>query len=253
MQTKCPQCKAVFPIKLDQLRSARGTVQCGECFLKFNALSALYENGEIEHLPQNAISASSIPVLHQEQEREKQPLKTEVSPPNSDPTEALTAPWEAEKPPANRGAQFFWLFGSFAALCLLVGQLYLNEAQNNFPNQTARAIFELGCKQLNCKLPPLRKVSSIDVVDRSIQTEQNALLLKITLANHALHVQPFPNLKLTLSDFKNRPIAQRIFNATEYLPQNDPRKLMAVDEPIELQLVIAPFKEKIATFSFELL
>lgn len=248
MQTKCPQCNATFPINAEQLRAARGTVQCGECLLKFNALSALYETGDTKIAPQNSISASSIPLLQQEP-----PPAAEAAPPSSDETDELIAPWETDKPTPHRGTQFFWLLSSFAALVVLIGQFYLNESKNNFPNQAARALFELGCEQLNCELPPLKKVSSIDVVDRSMQTKADLLLLDIVLVNHALHVQPFPHLKLTLSDFKNRPIAQRIFSASEYLPHNNRDILMAIGKPVGFQLAINPTKEKVETFSFELL
>jgi predicted Zn finger-like uncharacterized protein len=252
MQTKCPQCKSVFPINLNQLRSARGTVQCGECLLKFNALSALHEASELDNgSPQNTISTSSIPLLQQEQEESS--VDTEEVQPSSDEASDLIAPWETDKPTTSWGTQLFWFLASVASLFLLAGQFYLNEVSHNFQNQRARAFFELGCEQLGCELPAVKNSARIDVVDRSIETRDDALFLKITLANHASHSQPFPNLKLTLSDFKSRPVAQRVFTSTEYLPKNRPNKLMATDEPVELQLAIVPLKETISTFSFELL
>lgn len=254
MQTKCPQCKSVFPIKLDQLRSARGTVQCGECLLKFNALSALHDASELDNdAPQSAILASSIPLLQQEQEQEKPSADIEETQSSHNEESDLIAPWETNKPTTSWGAQLFWFFASIACLSLLAGQFYLNEANHNFQNQRARALFELGCKQIGCELPAIKNSSRIDVVDRSIEAKGDALLLKITLANHASHSQPFPKLKLTLSDLKSRPVAQRLFTSNEYLPKNSPNKLMVTDKPIELQLAIAPLKEKISTFSFELL
>ncbi len=249
MQTKCPQCNSFFPIQLNQLRSARGTVQCGECLLKFNALSSLYEESDFDNRQQNTVTASSIPLLQQE----KESSDTEALPQVSDEASDLIAPWETDKPAISWGAQFFWFLASIATLISLGGQFYLNEASHNFPNQKAREFFELGCEQFDCQLPAVRNSARIDVVDRSIEIKPNALLLNITLANHASHNQPFPRLKLTLSDFKSRPVAQRVFTPTEYLPKNKTNKLMAIDEPVGLQLAIAPLKEKISTFSFELL
>jgi hypothetical protein len=169
------------------------------------------------------------------------------------------APWDAEKNTINWLHQFLWLLACLPTLLLLGGQFYLNEAKHNFPDPTARAAFEVICEQLNktgsvtCELPPIRKVSSIDVVDRSFQALKDKLLLKITLVNHATHEQPLPSVKLTLSNIRDEAIAQRLFEPHEYLRDEEVPKVMAVDSPVELQLAIKPLEEKVSAFSFELL
>ena len=46
MYTQCPHCKTLFTITAQQLRSARGTVQCGQCSDTFDAISYL-SDGQI--------------------------------------------------------------------------------------------------------------------------------------------------------------------------------------------------------------
>lgn len=245
MYTSCPQCGATFSITITQLGSGRGTVKCGNCHLFFNALLALQETKALESKPGSVapIEASSIPELLQPSEQ------------NDHPPEVIEpiAPWEKECTTTSFGKQLLWATTSLVALTLLTYQLYFYERELILSNTTIRPLLEQACQKINCKLPPLKMVSNIDVVNRSIAVEKNRLKLKITLANHSKKPQPFPLIKLTLSNLNGNAVAQRIFTANEYLTKVHSKRPMPIDTPIDIELMIIKPVHKIESFSFELL
>jgi len=254
MYTSCPQCGTTFSITITQLGSGRGTVKCGNCHLFFNALLALHEapseGSQTDSTP--PISASSIPELLQPDKL----IRLEKQSDNGDPSKPAiepVAPWEKERTATSPGQRLLWLAASLIALTLLAYQLYLHEGKRILSNKTIRPLLEQGCQQFGCELPPLKMVSSIDVVNRSIKAKGNKLELKITIANHAEKPQPFPLIKLTLSNLLGKAVAQRVLTADEYLPKTYSGKTMPVDTPVEVELMVIKPVSEIEGFSFELL
>jgi predicted Zn finger-like uncharacterized protein len=52
MLTRCPRCKTAFRVSAEQLRAARGRVQCGRCYIQFDAIEYLHDD-PVEQRPES--------------------------------------------------------------------------------------------------------------------------------------------------------------------------------------------------------
>lgn len=83
-----------------------------------------------------------------------------------------------------------------------------------------RPWLETLCGIANCKIPMLRDITRISLVSRDMRshpTRAKALLVRATLVNEAPFVQPFPELKLLLSDLNGTVISSGQFKPEEYI------------------------------------
>ncbi len=73
------------------------------------------------------------------------------------------------------------------------------------------------CKDLNCTISLPRDPHQVTILGHDLQTENQALLLEVTLANRASYSMAWPVLELTLTDVEDQPLARRMFAPSEYL------------------------------------
>lgn len=87
-----------------------------------------------------------------------------------------------------------------------------------------RPWLETLCGIANCELPMLRDITRISLVSRDMRSHPKipkALLVRATLVNEASFIQPFPELKLMLSDLNGKILASRQFSPDEYLKNEE--------------------------------
>jgi len=133
---------------------------------------------------------------------------------------AAPMPGAAHRPSAPRHINpWIWGVASALLLVLLLAQsaYFLRDTLVSRLPQ-ARPAFEQACAVLGCTLSLPKDVTLLQVVGSDLQTETGGRLsLTLTLGNRAGHSQAWPVLELTLTDLRDRPIAQRSFAPSEYL------------------------------------
>ena len=109
---------------------------------------------------------------------------------------------------------------SLLALLILIGQIGWHKFDTLNRIEPYRGMYQALCPIIGCSVPPsydTRLIKSYNLVVRSHPKVQGALAIDSILLNTASFAQPFPKLTLIFSDINGTPIAQRTFEAAEYL------------------------------------
>lgn len=106
--------------------------------------------------------------------------------------------------------------------------------------QPYRPYYAIACEYLGCTLPELRDLSKIrtsNLLVRSHPSTDNALLVDVVIENHADFKQSFPKLIMVFSNIKNKVVASRAFEPSEYLGGDlQGVNMMPIQKPIRLSL-----------------
>lgn len=162
-----------------------------------------------------------------EQQAVPAPLFETAGPRAVESTEADAEP-HPFAPPARKSYGWLgagaWSVALAGLIALLLAQ-YLYFSRNELArNAGLRPMLSGFCSLLNnivpCAIPLQRDIRRIEVENRTVQSHPaapNALLVQLTLVNTARFAQPYPALELSFTDLNARLIAQRRFQAAEYL------------------------------------
>lgn len=251
MYTRCPKCEALYPVEATDLRAGRGEVLCSQCHIIFSALSALADKPEQAHA--DPYAAGRVPALGRNDAVDKPIVSLRAEPrlrqatdrPNVDHFDAF------ESAPA--GTSLLWSVAALVAVAALFCQAVIFESDRLTQQPALRPWLAWLCPPLHCHIPEFRDLSHIEVVDRSLTPARNGvdgLEFRTVLANYADQSQPYPRLKLTLSQYNGEPIAQRIFIPQDYIQK--PVGIMPVGEAVEIHLIIANPGKDVGGFNFEL-
>lgn len=203
MYTRCPGCDSVHVVNAELLAHSRGSVKCGRCGQKFDALESLFDEWP---------AAGATPP----------PAGKRYRPPLLGSHQDLPAPFGPASPqPPNPGRRrAAWL----AALSLLTLLTLLNAAWT-FREQWlampgAKALLARW-QLLESPLEPLwRDPGAIQVISRDLHshpTRAGMLVLSATFVNRAAVAQAWPELELALLDIDGDAVARRRFKPREYL------------------------------------
>ncbi len=114
-----------------------------------------------------------------------------------------------------------WLWAAATALTLaLILQLLLADRARLAGNPHWRPVLNALCSALFCELPPWHEPAAFTLLQRDVRQHPGipgALRVSATFRNDARWPQPWPQLRLTLSDVNGRPAGERTFNAIDYL------------------------------------
>ncbi|WP_053982110.1 DUF3426 domain-containing protein [Marinagarivorans algicola] len=113
-----------------------------------------------------------------------------------------------------------WLLLAILATTALIGQIAWLKFDELSVKEPYRQYYGIACEHLGCTLAQLKDLSKIrttDLLVRTHPTRQEALLVDVVIQNHATFEQPFPKLTLVFSNIKNKIVASRAFNPSEYL------------------------------------
>ncbi|WP_082411722.1 DUF3426 domain-containing protein, partial [Methylogaea oryzae] len=150
-----------------------------------------------------------------------------------------------------------WGFAVAVAVLVLCYQALFFESDRWAQQQPGlRPWLERICPRLGCQVSEFRDTSRIGVVERDLTPAHNGvdgLEFRAVLANYADQPQPYPRLKLTLSQYNGAPMAQRVFNPQDYLQPSAAGGKMAAGAAVEVRLTIANPGKDVGGFSFELL
>lgn len=104
---------------------------------------------------------------------------------------------------------------------LLIEYAWFNRDQLNQIPQMQTLTDKL-CQQVDCKNISMRNPAKIELISRNVYShpnEKNALMVNITMKNHADFAQPYPIMQIKFSDVRGGNVAARRFLPAEYLPE----------------------------------
>jgi len=159
---------------------------------------------------------------------------------------------------AFRRSGFHWkISATIASLALLLGlQLLLADRAQLAADARWRPLVSTLCQAFGCTLPPWREPSAFAVLARDVRPHPStpgALRVTASFRNDARWPQPWPRLRLTLSDVDGNPVATRDFSARDYLgAQPSPTELASGQSASIAMDVVEPAARSVA-FDFELL
>lgn len=204
MYTRCPECQSVHVLNASLLAHARGSVKCGRCGRKFDALEFLFDEwpGPAEMPP---------------------PSGNRYRPQVLGSEEDLPEPFgpASRSPPKRPGTGPAW-----AVVLLLLTLATLTHLAWAFRSELLRLPqVEAVLTHWNLIDPransSFRDPGQVQLLSRDVHshpTRAGMLVLSATFVNRAAQAQAWPELELTLIDMSGKPVARRRFSAREYLP-----------------------------------
>jgi len=132
-----------------------------------------------------------------------------------------------------------WLICCILAALILVAQYLQHNLADLANEQKWRKPLTFWCKTLRCELPPQVDFSQLKLENVNVISHpkfNDSLKINLVLFNEAQFEQLFPKLKVSFFAANNDLIAERIFNANEYL----------AGEAAGMQLIPAQTKVKIS-------
>ena len=153
----------------------------------------------------------------------------------------------------HRNAKVWSIYIASAILLMTLASLQLiifrsTDLVDNFPSLEP-TLSDL-CNTLPCRYTGPRDVSQVKLLSRDIRIhpkEEKALLITATMINRAKFKQPYPDIKITLSDLSGDVVARRQFPAEQYLKRiYSPLLRMPSGQPVKIALeVIDPGRDAV--------
>lgn len=141
-----------------------------------------------------------------------------------------------------------------AMLALLLGlQWLLADRARLATDPQWRPVLNTVCNVLRCELPPWREPAAFTLLQRDVRQHPNipgALRVSATFRNDARWSQPWPSLRLTLSDVNGRPAGERSFRAEEYLGGPPSQPELASGESATVAMDILEPAARIVAYDF---
>jgi predicted Zn finger-like uncharacterized protein len=179
MYSRCPHCDAQQELTAQQLRDSRGLLHCVSCHQPFDALLSLSEQAD----------------------EVVEPASTNIVLPQQQNTESV---WR-------------WRVGSLMMLLALLGQVVYFEGESLGRQPEVYATLLQACETLGCALPAYKNSDDWAVSHSDLQVHlDKRYLVTAALTNQAGFAQALPILKLTLKDFNDQPVAERLFAPQQY-------------------------------------
>lgn len=268
MFAQCPDCRKTYPVTKKHKRGKKTQIYCSDCKKKFN-VSVLLSNenstvlvteAKTEYIPK----PEALQKARAKKKSSNQPYSTIISgffKKNSANIAAINLanadsaperlPWEMEKESANT----VWFLGFIAGLVLLFGQIIYFEAGNVSQNPSYRPDLEKLCRWLGCQLADYENLAEFAVLQSSfVPNSDGTMTFKAVINNQAAFKQRLPSIKLTLLDYNEQVLAQRILNSKEYFPSGKrPNNTISPDETVEASFTIAAPKTRIGGYNFDLI
>ena len=160
------------------------------------------------------------------------------------------------------GSSLLWGVGTLMLTAtLLIEYAWFNRDQLNQVPQL-RAWSEKICQQIECKDISMRDPAKIELISRNVYShpnEKGALMVNVTMKNHAEFAQPFPVMQIYFSDVRGGSVAARRFLPDEYLPKellsdnSDSPLLLEPDTHMTFTMEIQDPGKQAMTYEFDFL
>jgi predicted Zn finger-like uncharacterized protein len=227
MYTQCPECLTVYALDTATLAQGHGSVRCPHCTMVFDALPSLSDT-----LPPEPFMNLPVQPPAPEPPQLVQPV---FRPPPDYVADSDVAEVPAPVSPAlpafvrrrrarARSHNGRWIGGCAVLALLLAAQLAWAKRAELADNPPTRPLLARVCAALRCALPPKQDLSKLTLLSRDIRPHPSvpgALIISATIRNDADFTQPYPLIRIALSDLDENEIAMRRFRPSEYV--SDPK------------------------------
>jgi len=254
METSCNQCKSRFRLTEKQLQQALGQVRCGECGAVFNALLALKNyDGE---LPPGYLEQQYEELLAQGNDdlSPDERLESENEAENARNLSLHEAMYGSERRSFFSAGPLTWFIGILLLAAVGIAQaIYYKRYQLIENPRYQQQVINL-CQMLPCAESEFSSTEQIRLLERNIFTHpvaSDALMVTGSFVNQAPFAQKMPELLISLFDVQGKLIANRLFRAPEYLPEDRNRSVVAPQIPIQFRLEIVDPGTDALTYEFE--
>ncbi len=241
MLIPCPQCKVLLtptdPANHDEM------VVCGNCGNRFSPRYATRQDSTIDRLYRQPDAQTGGIRIDPEDVQRHAP--------------AAARPGNGRVRTRNPVATLFWGLTSLVLILTLIGQYAYIQRDELSRHVELRPWLEWLCLHAGCELPLMRSPDMVRIAGRDIRRHpdiDDALIVNITITNHAPYVQSWPVIQVGFFDLRNRPLALRRFTVDEYLPGGlSIADGMPVQTPIRVRLDIVDPGPEAVNFTFELM
>ncbi|NVJ66503.1 MAG: DUF3426 domain-containing protein [Gammaproteobacteria bacterium] len=224
--TNCPHCKSVFKLRKEHLEMAEGHVRCGSCHSLFLATDSMVS---MEKETQKASMADTV-------EDASDKIMGKALADIADAPELEIE--EVVAPSAKRSILKPTLYGLLTLILLLCLFWYFYLWPNRFKlaqDANWRPVLNASCSVFGCQVPPLQRIDLFQVsgieVSPKVQGQQEVSLL---LKNTADFAQPFPKVRVVLSDIKGGQFTTPDFSPAEYLPEVNHNTLIQPNQTVQI-------------------
>lgn len=253
MYAQCPECLTVYTLDTASLAQGHGSVRCGHCLMVFDALPSLSDT-----LPPEPFTGLPVQLPSAEPPQLVQPV---FRPPadhrNEDalPPAVVTPPAFARRVKTRRRTHDGrWLAGCALLTLLLAAQVAWAKRAMLTADPSTRPLLAHVCGSIGCKLPPVQDLSKLVLLSRDIRPHPSvpgALIISATIRNDANFVQPYPLIRISLSDLDENRIAMRRFRPAEYIADPKTRAAgLAPGETIAVALEVEDPGKNAVAFEF---
>jgi len=251
LQTTCLHCGSVFRITPQQLEMARGQARCNQCDQVFNALFSLENYVEQTDYPsseQNPINA-----LDEEfglgSEKTESVIKNLVNQPVS-----LNEAMYGDGSSAHKNFKpLLWIVGILLLIISIIIQVIYYQRYPLLSSAKYQPQILNLCQILPCDEDRFSSLSQIRLIERHVfshPTRDNALMITGSFINQASFNQPLPTLLISLSDIQGNLIANRQFQADEYLADKSLAHMHS-EKAVQFRLEIFDPGTEALTYEFE--
>lgn len=139
------------------------------------------------------------------------------------------AHWASIAERESRAGRYLWAVGALSMLVLLVVQARFVLVDELYAIPRARPYVALLCELTACAPPTRSDPGSIRIAQTRIDLHPEtpgALSIKVNLLNRADFAQPYPALRVTLSDKDGRVVGRRTYDPGDYLAGGAERALL---------------------------
>lgn len=146
-----------------------------------------------------------------------------------------------------------WGIAAGLALLLLV-QVVASDFDQLAANAATRPWLQGICNALRCSLPPWHEPQALHLLQRDVQANPQrpgTLRISASFRNEARWTQPWPRLRVTLSDTDGRAIAARDFAANEYLGAKPTTNGIASGQVASVAFDVTDPSPRVTAFTFE--
>lgn len=222
-------------------------------------------SGSFDDEEPSAAEGSAAPAAAPSSSRDATPQSTggsdrSANPDSRAPRAPLQSPYRARdirmvELPQPRPFKTATLSLSIVLLTLLLvwqGKTFYLDALAQEP--LLRPYLERLCRPLACVLPPRRDFARVEVAGTSIDVNSEvpgALEIRVALINRAHFPQPYPPLRVTLSDSEGRIVGRRTYPPSEYL-EEDKHELLPIRETRDAVINLAQPPQRAVGYEIEL-
>lgn len=297
MQTQCPHCDTRFRVTESQVNTADGFVRCSVCKEVFNAIEVAEQDEHQPSLLNPEQRQETYQEQSQDDSSEETYGKNfaandyeilEDTPPPKEidfsetsatddlrkdtfdffdeaENESLShvVPEQYKSPyteESSTTSNILWGLGTL----LLIATLFIEYTWFNrdqlIQNPTLQNWADKLCQQVECKNIAMRDPTKIELISRNVYSHPNrkkALMINLTMKNHADFAQPFPVMQIKFSDVRGGNVAARRFLPAEYLPaefqQQLATQLLEPDTNMTFTMEIQDPGKQALTYEFDFL